>query len=417
MDTVREVTDSLSVRELCDVVSAAVSGAFSTEVWVRGTISGLKRHSSGTVYFDLVDDSDELGSATAAVMSVALFEKDKMRVNNILKKVAASGVRMADGMEILIRGAVRYYPRSGRVQLKMSLIDPSYTVGKMEIAKALLLAELKAEGLLQSNKVLPLNLVPLNIALVTSANSAAEADFVNEVVSSGFPFRIHLFDTRVQGDGAVGSLTSSMRAISQSTELIDVVAIVRGGGARADLVAFDHGDVARAIARCHVPVIIGVGHDIDRSVCDEVAHTTTKTPTACASHIVSHVDRFVSRIDNASQRLAHLGRMHLKVEHNRLDSIAARITASPSNVFTRETHRLDNARVRARALDPALALARGWSITRTADGSPVRSAADISPGTEVITILSDGQIRSTVSTVELDRGPLDDSENIGEVLT
>ena len=350
-------------------------------------------------------------------MSVALFDKDKMRVNNILKKVAASGARMADGMEILIRGAVRYYPRSGRVQLKMSLIDPSYTVGKMEIAKALLLAELKAEGLLESNKVLPLNLVPLNIALVTSANSAAEADFVNEVVSSGFPFRIHLFDTRVQGDGAVGSLTSSMRAISQSKEQIDVVAIVRGGGARADLVAFDHGDVARAIARCHVPVIIGVGHDIDRSVCDEVAHTTTKTPTACASHIVSHVDRFVGRVDNASQRLAHLGRMHLKVEHNRLDSIAARIAASPSNVFTREAHRLDNARVRARALDPALALARGWSITRTADGSPVRSAADITPGTEVITILSDGQIRSTVSTVEVDQGPLDSSDSNGEGTT
>jgi exodeoxyribonuclease VII large subunit len=414
MDTVREVTDSLSVRELCDVVSAAVSGAFSTEVWVRGTISGLKRHSSGTVYFDLVDDSDELGSATAAVMPVALFEKDKMRVNNILKKVAASGVRMTDGMEILIRGAVRYYPRSGRVQLKMSLIDPSYTVGKMEIAKALLLAELKAEGLLQSNKVLPLNLVPLNIALVTSANSAAEADFVNEVVSSGFPFRIHLFDTRVQGDAAVGALTSSMLAISQSNELIDVVAIVRGGGARADLVAFDHGDVARAIARCHVPVIIGVGHDIDRSVCDEVAHTTTKTPTACAAHIVSHVDRFVGRIDNASQRLAHLGQMHLKVEHNRLDSIAARIKAAPANLLTREAHRLDNAQVRARALDPALALARGWSITRTTDGSPVRSAADITPGTEVITILSDGQIRSTVSTVEVDQAQSDGSDNNGK---
>ena len=417
MDTVREMTDSLSVRELCDVVSAAVSGAFSTEVWVRGTISGLKRHSSGTVYFDLVDESDQLGSATAAVMPVALFEKDKMRVNNILKKVAASGVRMADGMEILIRGAVRYYPRSGRVQLRMSLIDPSYTVGKMEIAKALLMAELKAEGLLQANKVLPLTLVPLNIALVTSANSAAEADFVNEVITSGFPFKIHMFDTRVQGDGAVGSLTSSMVAISKSSEEIEVVAIVRGGGARADLVAFDHGDVARAIAKCHVPVIIGVGHDIDRSVCDEVAHTSTKTPTACAAHIVSHVGRFVGRIDNASQRLAHLGRMHLKLEHNRLDSMAARIKAAPGNRITREGHRLENAQVRARALDPALALARGWSITRTADGSPVRSAADISAGTEIITILADGQIRSTVSTVGVEPPQAAGSGNNGEEIT
>ena len=246
MDIVSGVTESLSVRELCDVISAAVGGAFSTEVWVRGTISGLKRHSSGTVYFDMVDEADNLGSPTSAVMNVALFDKDKRRVNNILRKVAASGVRMADGMEILIRGAVRYNARSGRVQVKMSLIDPSYTVGKLEIAKALLLAELKAEDLLEANGRLPMPALPLSIALVTSANSAAEADFVNEVMASGYPFQIHVFDSRVQGDGAIGSITASMAAIDRSDIKFDVVAIARGGGARSELVAFDHGDVARA---------------------------------------------------------------------------------------------------------------------------------------------------------------------------
>ncbi len=395
------------------MVSAAVNGAFSTEVWVRGTISGLKRHSSGTVYFDLVDESDNLGSATSAVMSVALFDKDKRRVNNILMKVAASGVRMADGMEILIRGAVRYSPRSGRIQLKMSLIDPSYTVGKLEIAKALLFAELKAEGILEANKRLPIAALPLSIALVTSSNSAAEADFVNEVMSSGYPFEIHVFDTRVQGEAAIGSITASMQAIDSSEEHFDVVAIVRGGGARSDLVAFDHGDVARSIARCALPVVMGVGHDIDRSVCDDLAHTTTKTPTACAAHIVGIVRNFSNRVEAASKRLAHLGSLRIQAERARLETMANRISAIPQNRIANETHRLANAEVRIRALDPALALARGWSITRTVDGSPVRSVAELSEGDKLVTTIADGEIHSTISVLD-PTPPSLDSDQSGE---
>lgn len=394
------MNQSLSVREICDVVSAAISGAFPAEVWVRGTISGLKRHSSGTVYFDLVDESDELGSPTSAVMSVALFEKDKQRVNNILRKVAATGVRMADGMEILIRGGVRYNSRSGRVQLKMSLIDPSYTVGRLEIAKALLLAELKAEGLLDANKSLPLSVVPLKVALITSANSAAEADFVNELLGSGYPFDIHVFDTRVQGDDAIASLTASLLALRLQATDFDVAAIVRGGGARADLVAFDHGDVARAIAKCEVPIIIGVGHDIDRSVCDEVAHTSTKTPTACAAYIVGLLDRFANRLETASRSLVRLGAAQLRMEGARIEAVAKRLEAAPGRHLLNESHRLGNAEVRARALDPTAALARGWSITRTDTGDPVRSIADLAVGSNLITTVADGQIRSTISALE-----------------
>lgn len=390
----------MTVRELCDVVSAAVSGAFGSEVWVRGTISGLKRHPSGAVYFDMVDDGDQLGSATSAVLSVALFEQDRHRVNKILRKAAAQGVRMNDGMEILIRGAVRYNARSGRIQLKMSLIDPAYTVGRMEIAKAVLISELKAEGIYDANKTLELDVLPLTVALVTSANSAAEADFVNQLMASGYPFKVHLFDTRVQGDGAVSSIKSALMTISRDHVAYSAIAIVRGGGARADLVAFDHGDVVRAIATAGVPVIIGVGHDSDRSLADEVAHTSTKTPTACAAHLIDQVGLFEARVLRASQSLAHIGQMALRAETARLETISKRLGLAPNNRLGAEAHRLSNCEVRARALDPARALARGWSITTTAEGTAVGSIADVGPGVELITRVADGYIRSKVSTVE-----------------
>ncbi len=407
--------------ELCARVERSISDAFPDEVWVRGAISGISRSANGHVYFDLVDPG-ELGKQSAATLPVALFAQARQRVNAILRKTQA--VRMGDGVEIQIRGAVNYYPKQGRVQLIMSLIDPAFTLGQLEAAKAELMQKLKTEGLLDANRAIPFPALPLRVGLVTSTGSAAEADFVNHLRSTGLPFEITVFDARVQGDEAPSSIASAIAHAGDAPEIgepsLDVIAVVRGGGAKTDLAAFDHESVARAIATSRLPVLVGVGHETDRSVADDVAHTSAKTPTACASVIIDAVALFDHRVNVAAERIAttainQLGRSDLRLSEARsrlarvaiesvaerqasLETIGERISTKASRVVELADLHLDHQQVRVRSLDPAVALARGWSITQRPDGSVVTSVDDIVEGDTLTTTLANGTISSIVLT-------------------
>ncbi|MGF1600228.1 MAG: exodeoxyribonuclease VII large subunit [Acidimicrobiales bacterium] len=409
------MSETFSVRELCSAVVAAVDDRFPDEVWVKGAISSLSRSNNGHVYFDLIDDGDEPGAASEAVVPVVLFSSSRTRVNHILRK--SGSVRMDDGIEIRIKGRLVYYPPQGRVQLVMSLIDPAYTVGRQAVARQVLLDSLAAEGLLGANAAVAMPVVPLRIGLVTSHRSAAHADFAHELALSGYRFEVVVFDCRVQGVDAVPSLVDGIRRAGAAG--VDVVAVIRGGGARTDLAAFDAEPVVRAIAKCPRPVIVGVGHEIDRSVADDVAHLSAKTPTAAAATLVESVRRFdeevefaagrlvalaTSRLERASAELASAGNRltvaangALVANHARLDAAAGGLKAHGERLAERADAAIESAALRLRALDPARLLARGWSITRTTDGALVREAAAVAVGTTLRTTLASGTLTSTVS--------------------
>lgn len=411
--------NSVTVRQLCDVVDQTIATLFPDEIWVRGAISGLKRSANGHVYFDLVDPDDQQGTA---VIPVALFANNKHRVNAILKK-SGGGVKMTDGIEIQIRGRLTYYPRQSRLQLIMSLIDPAFTLGQLTENRDRVLASLRADGLLERNRRLTSPVLPLRLALITSRGSAAEADFLHELETSVHPFEIIALDARVQGDDATRSL---LAALLQAGGLdVDAIALVRGGGARTDLVAFDDETLARAIAESPLPVIVGIGHEVDRSIADEVAHVAAKTPTACARYFIDAADQFRARVDAAAagiDRASHrtlalatasladarsrLGRSAIRTverEAMRLEVINDGLNRSSQSVLERATSRLDGVEVRLADLDPATTMARGWSITRGTDGRAVRSISDIGPGDRLITTMADGRVHSNVTTVEPDR--------------
>ena len=433
--TVSRLSETLTVGELCDVVAAAVDEAFPSEIWVRGAISGLSRSQNGHVYFDLIDPA-EVGSATEHVVPVALFSSSRHRVNAILRR--SGNIRMHDGVEIRIRGQVAYYPPQGRVQLVMSLIDPAFTVGQMAMARQALLDKLAAEDLLAANGRRTLPVAPLRVGLVTSEGSAAHADFAHELAASSYGFAVQIFDARVQGIDAVPSLVDSIERAGRAD--VDVVVVVRGGGARTDLAAFDSERVARAIARCERAVLVGVGHEVDRSVADEVAHTSAKTPTAAAALLVDTVARFDADVEQAAARLSTLADARLETATSRLatngrrlelaataatDRHGARLATTGDRIrqltiqavdraavslehaestighlgdraVERASAALDRADATLRALDPARVLARGWSITHTADGSLVRQPGDAPVGSRIVTTTAAGTIESTV---------------------
>ncbi|NNF56344.1 MAG: exodeoxyribonuclease VII large subunit [Acidimicrobiales bacterium] len=410
------IGDPLSVAEVCDGISEALLKHFGTEVWVRGAISGLNRSANGHVYFTLVDP-EEIGGRPTAVLNVALFARAKAQVNAILKRTGA--MRMEDGIEVSIAGSVEHYASGGRVQLIMSMIDPSYTIGQLAANKAAVLRRLADDGLLHRNKQLGLPVLPLRIALITSGGSAAQADFMHELDGSGISFSITLFDVRVQGLEAPPTIVSALESVRPGQ--FDVVALVRGGGAKTDLVAFDDFGVAAAIARCPTPVVVGVGHEVDRSIADETAAVSTKTPTAAAGWILQQVLVFDQRVEVATERLMIAARAQmvtssqdLSQRQRRLVGAANAATAAAErhlerSVFrlgsttrqriTAAAHELEMKDLRQKALDPALVMARGWSITRTSDGELVRSVAQVSDGEQLLTQLLDGHLASTITGV------------------
>ena len=401
------------VSDLTNAIQTALDVCFPDEVWVQGEISSLSRSPAGHVYFQLVE-AGEAGRPPVAQLAVTLFSSAKASVNATLKRVG--GMRMTDGVEIRLRGRLSLYGAQGRVQLRMSAIDPEYTLGRLASDRERLLQALAAEGLLGRNAALPFPVRPLRVGMVTSSGSAAEADFLHELEASGLAWRVTALDTRVQGSTSDRGVAAALRQLA--VHELDVIAVIRGGGARTDLATFDREVVARAIAGLRLPVLTGIGHEVDRSVADEVAHTSCKTPTACAAFLVARARSFHDRVDRcwseiagaAAQRVeradrhlqasaagvARAGQAAVLAGDLRLGESSRRLARAAPRTIDRATLHVEAMATRVGSLDPARALARGWTITRTESGQLVRSSESLRPGDLLVTTFGDGTARSRI---------------------
>jgi exodeoxyribonuclease VII large subunit len=343
---------------------------------------------------------------------------------------------------VRIFGHLDFFAPSGQLGLKMSGIDPRFTLGELALERDAVVRRLSEAGLLDRNKRRVLSPAPLRVGVVTSMASAAWADFLHEIERSGLAFQLRIIDVRVQGEWAVTEVTAAVRTLGRHSDL-DAVVVVRGGGSRSELATFDHEAIATAIAMSPLPVFTGLGHEIDRSVADEVAHSALKTPTACAAALVEHVltfrqrtelawsaiqrladrnlqaattevadlaqgirHRVMAAVDRADERLtnrvqrvrAGAGRVVDRADV-RLQSAAAAVRRSPQRLDPELRH-LDGVAERVRLLDPVNTMARGWSITRTATGRTVRAAQDLQPGDEIVTTFASGTARSRVEETQ-----------------
>lgn len=326
-------TETYTVGDLAAAVARALTRAFPEEVWVQGEIRDLSRASSGHVYFTLIDPAESEGAPAA--LPVTLFESDKVAVNRVLARSGA--VRMTDGVDVRIRGRITHYPARGTVQLRMTWIDTDFTLGKLAADRDRLVKSLSERGLLEKNSSIPVPLVPLRVGLVTSRGSAAAADFLDELSRTGYAWDVLLFDARVQGTDAAGDVVRGLRVMADRH--VDVVALVRGGGAQTDLAAFDQEAVAVAIANCPLPVLTGIGHETDVSVADLLARNY-KTPTACAAGLVERVERFVRRVDDIGGATHKAVATRLRLAGSDLDGSVKRIARSALAVGLRESQRL-----------------------------------------------------------------------------
>ena len=407
-------THTWSVGDLCAAIRDTFSAVFPEEIWLEGEIVGLNVASSGHVYFDLIEPDSE--GSRVDKMSVALWKGRRQGVESVLARAEAGP--LVDGIRVRIRGELSFYAPQGRVQLLMTAIDPHHTLGQLAVDRERVLKSLSMAGLLDANSALKVPLVPLHVGLITSDGSAAYNDFVNEISLSPYPFRISLVHSAVQGAEAESGLIAAIETLGDVD--VDVIAVVRGGGARTDLMAFDLESVATAVAKSTRPVLSGIGHEIDRSVVDEVAHTAFKTPTACAAALVQTVAAFDQNLDLSARRIVNMAvtshdraseaisysvraigdraRRTLDIKEERLAALSSRLSDLGLMSIGRNSQRLDRISDLLRALHPDRILARGFSITRDRDGEIVRGQVPL--GSTLVNETADSLITSTVTGSE-----------------
>jgi exodeoxyribonuclease VII large subunit len=284
-----------SVSQLCGEVQDFLHEAFPS-VWVTGEVQKVNQHSRGHVYFELIEkgDRDEIKAKLDAV----IWKTDFQRIQRLL---AASEQRLAPGVQIRCRGDLNFYAPQGRMQLCVREVDPAFTLGLLERRRRETLAALTAAGLMERNRGLPLSDLPLAIALITSKGSAAYEDFVSGLRESGFGFRVLFIHAAVQGREAEREVVSALAALARRP--VDCAVVIRGGGSRTDLAAFDSRAIAEAIARAPFPVLTGLGHEIDRAIADLVCHTAFKTPTKVAEFLVERVAGADFRVEELRRTL------------------------------------------------------------------------------------------------------------------
>jgi exodeoxyribonuclease VII large subunit len=403
---------TLSVSRYIDVVNGVLKGTLGAGQWVQGEIEGFNGRGKHT-YFTLVERSE----GKKAALSVAIWEFQLRKMKQVL---AQHRLELRDGIKVRLFGSGDLYMERGSFSFKASAIDPRFTLGDLAGQRDEIVQRLKLQGLYDANRALKTPLVPLRIALITSIGSAAHADTMHELEGSGIGFHVSTLDTRVQGEGSVESIVVAL-CVAGEMDDVDAVMLVRGGGSRTDLLSFDAEAVAEAIGRCPVPVFTGIGHEIDVSIADEVAHRSFKTPTACAAGVVSMVNDYVAATEeawsaiagqsltmlqaadhdlaSAATRVRSLVAAAVATAQSRLDVARDRIRRRPSDILKSAAKTIDAAADRVRLLDPVKAMARGWSIVRDAHGRTVTSVTQLAVHDVVTAQFADGTVQAEVREV------------------
>jgi len=381
---------SFSVGQFTEVLNHVLKASFDEGVWVEGEIQGLRKPNPHA-YFTLIENVD----GVKAQLNINLFAGP---LRNVQTKLRQQGIELKDGLKVRLFGRVEYYGPFGKLNLIATDVDTQFSAGDVAAKREELLRQLMEKGVDKINKRIPVPLVPLRLGIISSSQAAGWADAQQHLTESGIGFAITFCDVRVQGDAAVSQIVAALNSLSRRDD-IDLVMLMRGGGSKGDLAAFDDEQIAMAISKCAHPVFTGIGHEIDTSIADIVAHTANKTPTACAQSVIAIVENFLSDLSYSAGSLRSLTQTAVERARSRIAVSVERLRTRPRTALERQTQKLMMHAASVRLLDPVTTMARGWSITRDSSGNVVRSISDIKKGDTVVTALADGSMTSTVEGV------------------
>jgi len=445
------------LRDLHRRVSIAISRELRGPVWVRAEIGEMNER-NGYCFLTLAEPARDRSEGDAS-LDVVIWRNAWDRIRRQLDE---RGLALRKGLTVTFRGELRLRDGSGQLQLRCASLDTDALLGELAARRLALRRALAVEGLLDANRRLQLQPVPLRLGVVASTHSQGYHDFCAVLVASRYRFDLVVEPVLVQGTSAPATIAGALALLGDRS--VDLIVVVRGGGARADLDAFDHELVARAIAAAPVPVWTGLGHTGDQCLADEMAHASHATPTACAHALVATVAAFVRDLDARARRVAELaeqctaaaderlranrralascGRAQLDRHADRgaarstglrraasavlsrasttLDRSVERLPRGTGMIIAREQERLRSATGRVQlaapralaaresdvvshqrvlsALDPSRLLERGWTLTLDEAGHLVRSAGQLRAGQRIVSRFADGDRFSVVQS-------------------
>ncbi len=425
-----------SLKQLNALVKRNIEKTMPDEYWVEAEIAEI-REVGGHCYLDLIQKEEDTNTPVARA-AARCWKSNWLVLKSLF--IQATGQPLSKGMKALMRVYAQFHENYGFSWI-ITDIDPTYTMGDMAMKRAEIIRQLKAEGVFEANRELPLPLFPQHIAVISSASAAGYGDFCHQLTENpyGYVFHTQLFPSIMQGEGVEQSIVEALDKIFAQVDDFDCVVIARGGGATSDLSGFDTLRLARNVANFPLPVITGIGHDRDESVLDMISFKRVKTPTAAADFLVDQLRKVDVVLDEAKKKITRLATEKMNMEKLRVNHLAVRIPSLFAVVKTRQTARLDammqkmmnraqnlieNRKVRVQqvqqritpaihrkltqenhriemiqqrmqTLDPQLLLKRGYSITLY-EGRSVRDPQALAPGAEITTCLQKGTLKSIV---------------------
>ena len=397
------------LNELNNFIRQVVALNFAQPLWIEAEIAQANR-SRGHLYLDLVQKGDN--NEPLAQAQGVLWENDyrKLRISHGL----ALDQVLREGVALKMQVRVEFHERYG-LKLHLVDIDPAYTLGQLALQRRQTLATLEKEGLLALNRQKPLPHVLQRIAVVSSEGAAGWQDFREHLVQNafGYQFYVQFFQSAVQGRNAEIELIAALQTVALRHDKFDAVVIVRGGGARLDLAAFDTLELGRKVAAMPLPVLVGIGHDVDETVLDLVAHQSLKTPTAVADFLVQHNLFFENEILRSAETLQRYGmhqlnignlelerqeqnlrwgvREKLQIASQNIKRVVQMLPVLTSQTIQNQRSNIDRFEALCAALHPSAILSRGFSITRF-DGKIVTNPNEIPEGGTVQVQLKDGEL-------------------------
>lgn len=431
----------LTLSELTFLIRETINFSLFENYWVIAEIGELKINQKGHCFIELIEKKED---RIVAQMRANIWAYDYRRLS--LKFLKETGEFLREGIKTLFLVNVIFHEVYG-LSLNIKDFETSYTIGELIKLKRQIIERLQKDGIMELNKTLNLPLVPQRIAIISSPTAAGYGDFIDHLENNlyGYEFNLKLFPAFMQGEEAGFTIIRALNQIKESHNQFDLVVIIRGGGSQIDLSCFDSYELASEIARFPLPVITGIGHEKDDTICDMVANTKVKTPTAAAELIISGVKSFEDRVLLCHRSLIRITENYLKEERYRLENMCKRFQHSIfqtipekmnrilvlsnrlkfltdtflrnskqrllnnkriliiiiDNILKSSFDRLINLEQALKYLDPINVLKRGYSITSKM-GKALVNTDSIKDGDLIVTRLFRGKIESVVQQIKKD---------------
>lgn len=409
---------SYSLFELNQFIRRVLALNLADPLWIECEIAQCN-NSRGHYWVELIEkggaDQLEILAQASAVIWSRQAGKLCSKLGPLFKDL------LQEGRAVKLQVQIDYSERFG-LKLIIQDIDPAFTLGQLALQKKAILDQLEANQLLGKNKGTALPTVLQKIAVISSNNAAGYQDFVQQLQQNayGYAFKLDFYASAMQGAAVEKELLAQLKKIRRSKLHYDAVVIIRGGGARLDLSAFDNYDLGAAIALFPIPVLVGIGHDIDETVLDLVAHQSLKTPTAVADFIIHHNEQFEYQLQQMAMQIQQSTYLELKGQYLLVEKLNQQIenetnrqlSEASANLHLYEKQiqllaklplqsarqELQHLSAQLQLLNPKEILKRGYALIQKETAQNVQKAKELADGDHIKIIFQDGSIQATINS-------------------